>query len=114
LRYDAVFLDVERDVQPAAVLDDLDWTRFFDGVVASTVLGVEKPEPRVFEEALNTSGVRRGRAVMVGNDPVSNLRGASEAGLDTVLVDRRGGVEAQGATLVLPDLRGLPGIIRGE
>ena len=56
------------------------------------------------------SGVAADRAVMVGNDPVSDVRGASEAGVDAVFVDRKGS-EAPEATYVLPDLRGLPGII---
>jgi FMN phosphatase YigB (HAD superfamily) len=34
---------------------------------------------------------------MVGNDPVSDVRGATRAGIDAVLVDRRGKVEARGS-----------------
>jgi len=51
--------------------------------------------------------------VHVGNDPITDIEGASEAGIDTVLVDRRGSVEAPGATFVLPDLDGLPAIVEG-
>ena len=53
------------------------------------------------------------RAAHVGNDPVSDVRGAVGAGMDAVHVDRRGVVEAPEATVVLPDLRGLPGFVRG-
>ena len=101
------------DIELAKVIDDLGWTDFFDGVVVSAVLGVEKPEGAIFEEALRVSGVARDRAVHVGNDPVTDVRGASEAGLDTVFVDRRGAGGAPGATYVIPDLNGLPGIVRG-
>jgi putative hydrolase of the HAD superfamily len=101
------------DIQLAKVLDDLGWTDFFDGVVVSAVIGVEKPEGEIFEEALRVSGVERNRAVHVGNDHVTDVRGASEAGLDTVFVDRRGVVEVPGATYVIPDLGGLPEIVRG-
>lgn len=100
------------DIELEKVLDDLGWTGYFDGIVGSAKLGVEKPERGIFEEALSLAGVPAGRAVMVGNDPVSDVRGASEAGVDTVYVARRDG-EAPGATYVLPDLRGLPGIVRG-
>lgn len=100
------------DIELEKVLDDLGWTGYFGGIVASAKLGVEKPERRIFDEALRLSGVPAGRAVMVGNDPVSDVRGAFEAGVDTVYVARRDR-EAPEATYVLPDLRGLPAIVRG-
>jgi putative hydrolase of the HAD superfamily len=101
------------DIELAKVLDDLGWTHFFEGVVVSAVTGVEKPEGEIFEEALRVSGVERNRAVHVGNDHLTDVRGASEAGLDTVFVDRRGGMEVPGATYVIRDLGGLPEIVRG-
>jgi putative hydrolase of the HAD superfamily len=101
------------DIQLTRVLNSLGWTGYFDGVVVSAVLGVEKPEGEIFEEALRVSGVERDRVVHVGNDLVTDVKGASTAGLDTVLVDRRGGVKGSGATYVIPDLSGLPEIVRG-
>jgi putative hydrolase of the HAD superfamily len=83
------------------------------GIVISALLGVEKPDPRIFEEALRISGVREERVVHVGNDPVADIRGAAAAGIDTVLVDREGDIEAPEATFVIPDLNGLPEIVRG-
>jgi hypothetical protein len=44
---------------------------------------------------------------------VRHIAGASEAGIDTVLVDCRGTVEAPRATFVLPDLHGLPELVEG-
>src|SRR5918998_655689 len=81
--------------------------------ITAAELGVEKPEGEIFEEALRVSGVERDRVVHVGNDLVTDVKGASTAGLDTVLVDRRGGVKGSGATYVIPDLSGLPEIVRG-
>jgi putative hydrolase of the HAD superfamily len=101
------------DIELERVLEGLGWMRYFDGVVASAFVGAEKPDPEIFEEALRTSGVRRDRAVHVGNDPVADIRGAAEAGIDTVLVDRRGGVEVPVATYVIPDLSGLPALLVG-
>ena len=101
------------DVQLVEVLEQLGWMRYFDGAVVSAVSGVEKPDPRLFEEALEVSGVRRDRVVMVGNDPVADVEGAAEAGLDTVLVDRGGRIEAPQATFVVPDLSSLPDLLEG-
>ena len=101
------------DIGLEEVLEDLGWTRFFDGFVVSAIVGAEKPDGAIFEEALRVAGVEPHRAVHVGNDPASDVRGASEAGMDAVLVDRRGVVGAPEATAVLSDLRGLPGFLRG-
>jgi len=102
------------DVELEAVLDDLGWRRFFDDLVVSAKVGVEKPDGTIFERALEVAGVGRERAVMVGNDPVSDVRGAARAGIDAVLVERRGNVETpEGAVAVLRDLRGLPALVAG-
>ena len=100
------------DIELEKVLEGLGWTRFFDGIVASAVLGVEKPRREIYDEALRLAGVPAERAVMVGNDPVSDVRGAWEAGVDAVFVDRKG-ERAPEAAFVVQDLRGLPGIVRG-
>ena len=101
------------DIFLEGVLEGLGWLRFFDGLVVSAIVGAEKPDRVIFEEALRVAGVKPHRAVHVGNDPVSDVRGAAEAGIDAVLVDRKGGVHAPEATAVLPDLRGLPDFVRG-
>ena len=101
------------DIRLGEVLEGLGWARFFDGLVVSAIVGVEKPDGEIFEEELRVAGVEPHRAVHVGNDPVSDVRGAAKAGIDAVLVDRRGGIEAPEATVVLRDLRGLPGFLRG-
>ena len=100
------------DIELGKVLRDLGWTGYFDGIVASAVLGFEKPRREIFDEALRLAGVPADRAVMVGNDPISDVHGAFEAGVDSVYVARKDR-EAPEATYVLPDLRGLPGIVRG-
>ena len=102
------------DVRLESVLDGLGWTGYFSGIVASAMLGSEKPEKTIFEEALRRAVVvPRDRVVHVGNDPVSDVRGAASCGIDAVLVDRNGGLEAPEAVATLPDLRGLPALVRG-
>ena len=104
------------DVALEGVLDDLAWIRYFDGIVASAKVGSEKPDRTIFEEALRRAGLaeRRDRVVHVGNDPVSDVRGAVSSGIDAVLIDREGGLEAPEATATLPDLRGLPAFVGGS
>ena len=101
------------DVELEYVLDDLGWSRYFSGIVASAKVGSEKPEKVIFEEALGVAGVPRDRVVHVGNDPVSDVQGAAAAGIDVVLVDRQGGLAAPEVVAILSDLRGLPAFVRG-
>jgi putative hydrolase of the HAD superfamily len=101
------------DIELVKVLDDLGWSGYFDDVIASAVVGVEKPEGEIFEEALRIANVSRDMTVHVGNDPITDIEGASRTGIDTVLVDRRGTMDAPQATFVLSDLNELPGIVEG-
>jgi putative hydrolase of the HAD superfamily len=101
------------DVELEGVLEDLGWLRYFRGIVASAKVGAEKPAGGIFDEALRVAGVSPDRVVHVGNDPVSDIRGAAAAGIDAVLIDREGDLEAPEAMAALPDLRGLPALVRG-
>ena len=103
------------DVALEGVLRDLGWTHYFSDIVASAKIGSEKPDCEIFEEALRIAGFseRRDRVVHVGNDPVSDVRGATSCGIAAVLIDREGILEAPEAVAVLPDLSGLPAFVRG-
>ncbi len=103
------------DVALEGVLEDLGWVCYFDGIVASAKVGSEKPETAIFEEALRLAGLaeRRDLVVHVGNDPISDVRGAVSSGVDAVLIDREGDLEAPEAIAILPDLRGLPTFLGG-
>lgn len=102
------------DVLLGEVLEDLGWMRYFEGVVSSAVVGVEKPETGIFEEALRVSGASGGRTVHVGNDPEADVRGAAQAGLDAVFVNRDGYDPPLEATVTIPDLRPLPDIVGAQ
>ena len=101
------------DVALEGVIEGLGWSRYFSGIVASAKVGSEKPAEGIFEEALRVAGASPDRVVHVGNDPVSDVRGASSCGIDAVLIDREGGLDVPEAMTILPDLRGLPALVRG-
>ncbi len=57
-------------------------------VVDSHVVGVAKPDPRIFEPALaHLEGIRRDRIVYVGDSLTMDVAGARAAGLVPVLLD---------------------------
>ena len=102
------------DVLLEEVLEDLGWTDYFDGIIASAVVGVEKPATEIFEEALRVSGASRDRTIHVGNDPETDVIGASQCGLDVVFVNRKGYEETPEATFTIPDLKPLPRALGGR
>ncbi len=59
-------------------------------VLASAIVGVEKPDSRIFQQALSRMGVPAQRAVHVGDDYEADVEGARGAGIDAVLLDRDG------------------------
>jgi putative hydrolase of the HAD superfamily len=65
-------------------------TPLFDLLVISGKEGVEKPEPRIFEIALEKSGARPDESVYVGDHPRLDYEGAESMGMTAVLIDRRG------------------------
>jgi putative hydrolase of the HAD superfamily len=94
------------------VLEMLELTPFFEEVAVSHLGGVEKPDPRIFRRVLERMDVGPESAVHVGDVPELDLDGARAAGIDGVLVDRRGKIDA--ALKPLDDLSALPLIASGE
>jgi putative hydrolase of the HAD superfamily len=56
-------------------------------ILDSTVVGVAKPDPRIFELALDALDVPAERAMHVGDTPGADVDGARAAGVHPVLVD---------------------------
>ena len=58
---------------------------YFDAIIISGELGVEKPERKIFEVALKRLGVKAENAVMVGNRIDADIVGANRSGMKSVL-----------------------------
>ncbi len=82
---------------------------YFDVVVASCDIGVGKPDPAIFDAALDALGVSASDAVMVGNDRERDIEGAAAAGIRPLWI-RHGRRESRAdlhELLELPALLGL-------
>jgi len=92
------------------VLGLLGLAGYFEYVGVSHLEGVEKPSPEFFRRILDRLRSAPGEALHVGDVPELDLAGARRAGIDGLLVDRRGRLDpALGA---LRDLTLLPRIVR--
>ena len=77
------------------ILKALNLTRFFECIILSYEVGVRKPDRRIYLEALQRLKLRPEESVFV-SDAISDLEGAREVGLKTMLV-RQGEYTTHGA-----------------
>lgn len=74
---------------------DLGILRHFDFVADSGKLGVEKPDPRIFQVALERFGVPPSRALHLGDVFATDVLGARAAGIRHALIDPFGHYEGR-------------------
>jgi putative hydrolase of the HAD superfamily len=78
----------------------------FDFVVDSAVVGVEKPDPRIFAIALERANATAARALMLGDTYATDISGARAAGIRAALIDPHGHLDGRH-----PDVPRVPGVV---
>jgi len=73
-------------------LERLDLARYFQTVIDSALVGVEKPHPEIFRIALGCvpEAIAPSQAIFVGDTNATDMGGAQLAGMRGVLIDRLG------------------------
>lgn len=61
---------------------------FFDEIIISGSFGKGKPDPSIFEHALNKLGVKPEESMMVGDKLTTDIRGALSSGIRAVWINR--------------------------
>jgi putative hydrolase of the HAD superfamily len=64
--------------------------RYFQAILDSAIVGIQKPHPGIFKLALQRAGVEASEAVFVGDTYATDVGGAQLAGLMGVLMDSVG------------------------
>lgn len=65
---------------------DLDLSPLIELTITSAAVGAEKPNPRIFQHAIDLAHAWVERSWMIGDNPVADIAGAEAAGLRAVLV----------------------------
>ena len=63
-------------------IESAGFTPFFDGVVLSDKVGVNKPHPVIFSYALQEAGVNPEDVIMIGDNLQTDIIGAKNSGID--------------------------------
>jgi putative hydrolase of the HAD superfamily len=87
-------------------------TEHFDLVIASCLVGFEKPSPRIFEIALEGLSADPSEAVHIGDQYLADVKGAEAAGIKAILLDRYGLQEGR-HPLRIASLRELEPLLQG-
>ncbi len=88
------------------ILVDRGMLDLFDLVVDSGVVGVEKPDPAIFQIALDRMGIDASRALHLGDTYATDVVGARAAGIRVALVDPYGHLAGRHADV--PRVPGAP------
>src|ERR1044071_8786270 len=89
------------------LLKGLGLARLFDALVYSSDVGVEKPDPRIFESALRRLDLPAGAALHVGDGRLEDVEGAQAVGMRALHLTRGRGAGD------LRDLAPLPKLLAG-
>jgi len=80
--------NVDRDITP--LYQGLGLADWLGVVVTSQEVGINKPEPGIFQEALKKAGVKPAEAIYVGDQYQFDVVGSEGAGMLGILLDRNG------------------------
>lgn len=81
---------------------------WFDNVVLSDEIEVNKPDRRLFDYALQKAGTTARESVIIGDNPSTDIRGGALAGWQTIYFNRGGrGPQSPDADLTVTDLNTL-------
>ncbi|QFG00227.1 HAD family hydrolase [Psychrobacillus glaciei] len=61
---------------------------YFDQIIISGAFGKGKPDPSIFKHALELAGVNKDEALMVGDNLMTDILGASKVGMKSVWINR--------------------------
>jgi len=70
------------------ILEHLGVSKFFSHVFLSSELGADKPDPLIYQRALNLIRLTPNETLHVGDDPVRDWQGAEAAGLSVFHLER--------------------------
>jgi putative hydrolase of the HAD superfamily len=76
------------DLGARDILDKIGITKYFDSIVISSEIGIEKPSKEAFSHSLNELRVNSEEAFYVGDNYFDDVKGGNKVGLKVFLINR--------------------------
>lgn len=80
---------------------------YFKTIVISELFGVNKPDPRIFEYALQNGQAQKEFAIMIGDNIDADVRGAQNIGMDAIYFNAVGANKPTDVSHMIVDLKEL-------
>ncbi len=84
---------------------------YFIHVITSEASNSMKPQKEIFEYALKKTNGRVGESIMIGDNPAADIRGAINAGMDTIFVNHLKAASLPESTYSIVHLKELESIL---
>jgi putative hydrolase of the HAD superfamily len=68
---------------------------FFDNIITSEKVGVKKPNPKIFQYAMDISGASSNESIMIGDNFEADILGAINVGMQAIFCEFNGEVATQ-------------------
>jgi len=68
---------------------------FFDKIITSEKVGVKKPNPKIFQYAMDISGASSNESIMIGDNFEADILGAINVGMQAIFCEFNGEVATQ-------------------
>lgn len=101
----------------ATVLKELSLKKYFTSIVDSAVVGIRKPDPKIFKIALDELGVNPDEAVMIGDSYNNDIVPAKSIGCKTIWINNKGWDEQNEnnkADFIVKSFKELPDILKNK
>lgn len=72
---------------------------YFDGIVISSTEECKKPDPKFFDIVINRYNLKKEESIMIGNDSITDIKGAHDAGLKSLYIHANISPEIKGELL---------------
>ena len=76
----------------AVKMDSAEIAHYFTNVITSENANAKKPDPLVFQYAIDISGTTASESLMIGDNYEADILGAKSAGIDTVFYNPQGSI----------------------
>lgn len=85
-------------------------SKYFKHIITSERVGVKKPNPAIFNFAMELSGAKSSESIMIGDNFEADILGAKKVGMQTVFCDFNGEVATE-KVITISKLRQLKDIL---